>query len=463
VASATTMHKLFVVAVLLSTLWCVQARYTANWTSLDARPLPAWYDQAKFGIFVHWGVFSVPSYGGCKGSFTGASGEWYWYELEDGVQCIGEYHNKTYGPDFKYEDFAPMFKTSLFTPDDWATLFKQSGAQYVVLTSKHHDGYCNWPSAQSWNWNSFDTGPHQDNVKMVADAVRKQGLHMGLYHSLFEWFNPLYLSDRANNATTRTYVEQVLWPQLKDIVNNYKPEVLWADGDWEQLPSYWGSEEFLAWLYNDSPVADTVCTNDRWGKGTACTHGGYWTCDDRYNPGHLVPHKWENCLTLDTLSWGYRRNQEFADIMTIEQVINELVVTVSCGGNMLLNVGPTSDGMIVPIFQERLTQIGQWLYVNGEAIYGTKPWRVQNETNAPVWYTQANGAVYAIILDWPADNKIVLAAPRANQASTVNLLGYNGLVMFSLSADGMTVLLPDFTPDQMPSEWAWTLKLLNVK
>jgi len=229
----------------------------------------------------------------------------------------------------------------MFDPDEWAGLFKAAGAKYVVLTSKHHEGFCNWPSAQSWNWNSQDCGPHQDNVGLVTNAVRKAGLKMGLYHSLFEWFNPLYLQDKANGSTN-VYVKTILQPQLYDIVNTYKPEILWADGDWEKPDTYWESKEFLAWLYNDSPVKDTVCVNDRWGAGDSCKHGGYYTCADRYNPGHLVNHKWENCFTLDKGSWGFRRNANISQYISFQEVLYTFVSTISCGGNVLLNVGPTS-------------------------------------------------------------------------------------------------------------------------
>lgn len=142
----------------------------------------------------------------------------------------------------------------------------------------------------------------------------------------------------------------------------------------------------LAWLYNDSPVRDKIVVNDRWGQGAMCHHGGYYTCADRYNPGVLQNHKWENAMTLDALSWGLRRNSDIGEYLTDAQVISELVTTVACGGNLLVNVGPGADGTIHPIFQERLRSLGGWMKVNGEAIYGTQPWRAQNDTDvANVW------------------------------------------------------------------------------
>lgn len=137
-----------------------------------------------------------------------------------------------------------------------------------------------------------------------------------------------------------------------------------------------------------SPVRDTVVTNDRWGdNGVGCHHGDFFTCADRYSPGHLLPHKWESCMTVDRQSWGYRREMQLADVLSAEELVANLVQIVSCGGNLLLNVGPTSDGRIVPVFEERLRQMGCWLDLNGEAIFDTQPWRFQNDSNTPnVWH-----------------------------------------------------------------------------
>jgi len=437
-------------------------QYQPTWTSIDSRPLPDWYDQAKFGIFIHWGVFSVPAFG-CSGG--GASGEWYWWEL-DGTspsKCLVEWHNTTWGPNFRYEDFAPMWKASMFDPDSWAQLFKQSGAKYVVLTSKHHEGFANWPSAQAWNWNSVDNGPHQDNVGMVTNAVRKAGLRMGLYHSLFEWFNPLYQADKANGGKTTVYVNTTLMPQLYDIVNTYKPDVLWADGDWEMSSNYWSSRQFLSWLYNESPVKDSVVVNDRWGSDAECKHGGYYTCNDRYNPGKLINHKWENCLTIDKHSWGYRKNAQISEMMTIQELLTTLASTVSCGGNMLLNVGPSAEGVIIPVFAERLQQMGDWLQINGDAIYSTVPWRAQNDTAADVWYTSNGDNVYAILLSWPSNNQVVLTEPVPSSSTTVTMLGYSGPVKWRPSGSSMTIMLPVLTAAQLPNPYAWVLQLNNVQ
>jgi alpha-L-fucosidase len=457
---------LLLVALGLPLLCTSQTVYKPTWDSLDARPLPDWYDNSKFGIFIHWGVFSVPSY-----TCGDVAAEWYWNGLyfNKSNGCIRAFHDKTYGPDFKYPDFAKSFRTELFDASKWANLFLKSGAKYVVLTSKHHEGFTNWPSAQSWNWNSADVGPGQDNVGLVTAAVRKVGLRMGLYHSLYEWFNPLYLADHENGGKTTTYVDTVLQPQLHDIVNRYQPEIVWADGDWEMNDTYWRSKEFLAWLYNESPVKNSVVVNDRWGAGDSCRHGGYYTCADRYNPGVLQPHKWENCLTIDSRTWGFARNGDIADYLSIDQLLSQLASTVACNGNFLLNVGPTGDGVITPVYEERLLQIGAWLDINGEAIYNTKPWRAQNDTASSVWYTAPkarNDAAYAIFFGWPKDNVLRLTQVRPQSGMSAQLLGYAGNLQWKQDGTGVTlVVLPDqaLLSPQVQTQSGHTIKLVGVQ
>ncbi|CAG7817979.1 unnamed protein product, partial [Allacma fusca] len=204
-----------------------------------------------------------------------------------------------------------------------------------------------------------DVGPGRDLVGELANAVReKTQVRFGLYHSLYEWFNPLWENDKKNKFKTDDFVKFKTLPELYEIVEKYKPEVIWSDGDWEAPDSYWQAAKFVAWLYNDSPVNATVVTNDRWGPVTKCKHGDFYTCQDNYNPGVLQKHKWENCMTVDRNSWGYRRNAQIEDYRTPQQLIDSLVETVSCGGNLLLNIGPTKEGTIDPLQEERLLQIG---------------------------------------------------------------------------------------------------------
>lgn len=175
----------------------------------------------------------------------------------------------------------------------------------------------------------MDLGSHRDLVGELADAIRANTtLRFGLYHSLFEWFNPLYLSDKQSGFVKQDFVRTKTMPELYDLVNRYKPDIVWSDGEWETNSTYWNSTEFIAWLYNSSPVKGTVVVNDRWGSETSCHHGDFYTCQDNYNPGKLVTHKWENCMPLDQKSYGYRRDLNLTDVLTIESVISSLVETV---------------------------------------------------------------------------------------------------------------------------------------
>ncbi|GFO21442.1 alpha-l-fucosidase-like [Plakobranchus ocellatus] len=324
----------------------------------------------------------------------------------------------------------------------------------------------------------MDVGPHRDLVGDLATALRKQGLKFGAYHSLFEFFNPLFLQDKSNNFTTQDFVRTKTLPELYELVNLYKPDLIWSDGDWMAEDTYWNSTNFLAWLYNDSPVKDVVVTNDRWGSNTMCKHGGYLTCKDQYNPKVKQARYFEDSTTLDRYGWEFRRNIQLSDIHTMEEVTALIAEVVSCGGNLLLNVGPTKDGIIIPIFEERLRQMGQWLAVNGEGIYGTKPWTFQNETlNGNIWYTSKPAAstegvasgltdVFAILLKWPEDlsQPLILADPVPTDSTQVSLLGYEGPAFPWIHhvGSGLEISLPMIPATSMPCEWAWVLKLTDI-
>ncbi|KAL8601465.1 hypothetical protein ACOMHN_000407 [Nucella lapillus] len=457
-----TMTMIICVLMIFVLTSCSAKRYEPNWASLDSRPLPAWYDDSKIGIFLHWGVFSVPSYGGA----------WFWYEWKAAKNpAVVTFMEANYKPGFTYADFAPEFKAEFYDPYRWADIFNASGAKYVVLVTKHHEGYTNWPSKYSWNWNAKDVGPNRDLVGDLANAIRKKtDMHFGLYHSLFEFFNPLYLQDVANNYTTQKFVAEKTLPELYELVNTYKPDVIWSDGDWMVDDFYWNATEFLAWLYNDSPVKDTVVTNDRWGNNTWCKHGDFWNCNDKFMPGKLLKHKWENCMTLDKYAWAFRRTTKLSDIFSMDELIALLVETVSLGGNLLLNVGPTAYGEITPIYEERLRQLGQWLGVNGDAIYGTKPWTYQNDTvNRDVWYTSkkegSGTVVYAILLKWLRGTTLTLGAPIVSDQTVISLLGYKGapFKFVARKTQGVTVTVPTISFTHMPCEWGWVFKLENLK
>ncbi|KAG0717008.1 Alpha-L-fucosidase [Chionoecetes opilio] len=438
-----------------------EGRYKATWQSLDTRPLPTWYDEAKVGIFLHWGVFSVPSFGS----------EWFWQHWKGGKKGnkYEAFMKKNYPPNFTYQDFGPQFTAEFYDGKEWARLFNASGARYVVLTTKHHEGYTLWPSAHSFGWNSLDVGPNRDLLGELAYSLRSlvPHIHLGVYHSLYEWYNPLYLKDKANLFLSNDFVTQKTLPELYELVNLYRPDVIWSDGDWEALDKYWKATDFLAWLFNDSPVNQTVVVNDRWGAGIPCHHGSFYTCQDNYNPGVAQPHKWENCLPVDAHSWGYRREAKLADLHSIHELLTQLAMTISCGGNILINVGPRHDGTIAPVMEERLRQMGSWLDINGEAIYGSKPWKHQNDTLTPaVWYTSKGDTVYAIVLHWPKESVLSLASVKITPQTHISMLGYTATshslhVQDPELKEGVNVIFPSMA--DISSQWAWVLAMKDVQ
>ncbi len=462
--------KKLVLSLLFVGIWqasdsFAQKKYEADWTSIDSRPVPQWFTDAKFGIFIHWGLYSVPAWGPLPADGAGiydCYAEWYWWKLTDKNNKVNplfvDFHRKNYGDKFAYQDFVSGFKCEMFKPDDWATLFREAGAKYIVLTSKHHEGFALWPSAQSWNWNAVDVGPHRDLAGDLTDAVKKAGLHMGFYFSLYEWFNPLYKSD------LNRYVDEHMLPQMKDLVNRYRPDIVWPDGEWEHTSDKWKSTEFLAWLYNDSPVKETVVVNDRWGKETRGKHGGYYTTEyDLVHEGNVkdkrIYHPWEECRGIGH-SFGYNRNENLEDYSTSEQLVHLLVEKVAMGGNLLLNVGPTADGRIPVIMQQRLMDMGKWLKINGEAIYGTTSWdAASKQQNIQAYFTAKGKDLYVICTKYP--EKSITIPNVVKKPSAVGLLGTNMKVKYSHGGKSLTIDPPTLSPTQNPCEYAWVFKLSN--
>ncbi|GMU20186.1 MAG: alpha-L-fucosidase [Phycisphaerae bacterium] len=426
-------------------------RYEPTWESLDQRPNPAWFDEAKFGIFIHWGLYSVPAWGP-KGKYA----EWYWHDMMDRNGPTWKFHLQTYGEKFAYQDFASMFKTEMFDPDHWADIFARSGAKYVVLTSKHHEGYCLWPSAQSWNWNSVDLRPHRDLAGDLTKAVKAKGLKMGFYYSLYEWFHPLYKAD------VKRFVDEHMLPQFKDLVQRYSPSIVWPDGEWEHPEEVWRSQEFLAWLFNESASREDVVVNDRWGKGTRGKHGGFWTSEYGGHTGAKVgpQHKWEENRGMGA-SFGYNRNETIDEYRSVRELIHLLIETVSHGGNLLLDIGPTADGRIPVIMEQRLLEIGEWLKVNGEAIYGTKPWRESKDGEKVCYTAGAGGAVYAICLGWPG-REVVLSVPKAGADASATMLGLPGSLKTRTDGGKLIIEVPPLSVDEVPCRHAYVCKLMGV-
>lgn len=437
-------------------------KFQPTWESIDSRPVPAWFEDVKFGIFIHWGVYSVPAWAPANADIGiyAKYAEWYWRRIngtEAADKLFRAYHNKMYGEDFLYQDFAPQFKAEHFDPEKWADVFKKAGAKYVVLTSKHHEGFTLWPSAESWNWNSVDIGPHRDLCGDLTKSVKDAGLHMGFYYSLYEWYNPLY------HSNLEKYVDNHMIPQMKDLVTRYEPDILWTDGEWDHPSEKWKSTEFLAWLYNESPVKDRICINDRWGKETRSKHGGYFTTEydlvhDQTGVGE-VERPWEECRGIGT-SFGYNRMEDLGNYMSSDALVDLLIEKVAGGGNLLLDIGPTADGRIPVIQQQRLLDMGNWLDINGEAIYETRKWEgAKNNKAENVFFTRKGSDLFVLCTKYP-EKPIVIKDVKT--PGKVAMLGFNGKISSKKSGNSITVIPPALSPTANPSQFAWVFKLENV-
>lgn len=475
---------LFLLLSLLSTVSFSQ-EYLPDWPSLDARPTPDWWQDAKFGIFIHWGVYSVPGYT-TKGNYA----EWYQHSLETNAHegAVRAFHQKNYD-NRSYYDLAGDFRAALYEPDEWAKLFEKAGARYVVVTAKHHDGFCLWPSAEAdkaWGfpWNAVSTGPKRDLVGDLFAALNKTSVKPGLYYSLYEWYNPLWKLDRNRYA-----FEHAL-PQLHDLVTRYQPWVLWSDGDWDETPDTWRSPHFLAWLYNQSAVRDRIVTNDRWGSGTRFNHGGVYTPE--YQPDlDFEDHAWEESRGMGH-SYGYNRAEDAADYNSAQALVLHLVDKVSRGGNFLLDIGPDGFGKIPPIMQERLLEIGKWLEINGEAIYGTRRWRIPSQWsdgNRDYKHNPAHGdlllkqtvnpepgyavkelfyshnpktnALYVTLPKYPTDNRVTLKGVHVPNNVEVTLLATKQRLRADIIGGNTVITVPLYDHAALKSPHAFVIKIAN--
>jgi len=465
-------HLLICLGLFMSLSTFAQS-YENTWESLDSRPIPTWFEDAKFGIFIHWGVYSVPAWRQLEPGLYASYAEWYYARVMFNPDNGGEdFHNKNYGPDFEYRDFGPLFRAELFDPDLWADLFQQSGAKYVVLTSKHHDGYCLWPTRSPYkaNWNSMDVGPKRDLVGDLTDAVRAKGLKMGLYYSNIEWESSwthrtesgYYLPDwliQKYRIPEDLYVDMHMNPQLKELVMNYEPSLVFADGgEWDGTDEYWKTKDFLAWLYNDSPVKDEVVVNDRFAKDMPGNHGDYYSSEYKDTDAVSSGHPWEESRGIGG-SYGFNRAENINDYSSSEELILELIDIVSRGGNLLLNVGPTADGRIPVIMQQRLMDIGEWLKVNGDAIYESKKRdrTYQEKGEQKLYFTSKEGSLYCLFNKWDAEISIDLL--DFEKVSDVSMLGWDGEIQWKTEGKNLLIKLPKMGLDEIPCDYAWTLKI----
>ena len=467
-------------------------KYEPRWESLDTRPNPAWFDDDKIGIFIHWSVFSVPAvawvYPDKPYGFGGHSC-WYGmyvdrlYLLAPSEQAkLEAFHRKTYG-NVSFREIAPLFKAEAFDPNQWAALFKRSGARYAFVTSNFHDGYCLWPSPYSPGWNSVDVGPKRDLLGDFSKAMRAAGLRAGFYYSLGEFNHPLYPKPEGKKpeGNLKRFVRDHMQPQLREAVRRYSPSFIYFDGEWDFPLDSFLMQDFLAWLYNDSPCRDDVVVNDRFGRGSRCKHGGVY-CSEAGNLGSGTEAKWCEDRPISRGNWSYNRLEGLEDYLGERDMIHLLVETVAQGGNMHFDVSPCADGTIPMLQQERLVQMGDWLKVNGEAIYGTRRWRLTHEgplvptydprlSKKNIWtvrdkipriqYTRKGNVLYAVCLAWPG-KRLLLEDPTPDPQTRVEMLGV-GPVSWKTAKKGMTIEVPALSIAELPCRHAWTFKLTGLQ
>lgn len=463
--------------------------YSADWKSLDKRPVPAWFKDAKFGIFITWGVYSVPAY-----APNGQYSEWYqrWLQTNAFKGAVAKYHKQVYG-DRTYYDLANDFKAELYNPDEWARLIEKSGARYVVPVAKHHDGFCWWPSKQAnatWGfpWNAVDVGPKRDLLADLFTAIRKTQVKAGVYFSWYEWYNPLYKSNPEQ------YALQHAIPQAKELIEKYKPAVFWTDGDWDDSDTTWHSTEFLSWVYNESAVKNEIVTYDRYGRGTRFHHGSVYTPE--YQPDmEFGDHYFEESRGMG-FSYAYNKMEDAWDYNSPQTLVLLLSDLVSRGGNFLLNIGPDASGKIPAIMQERLLQMGGWLNRNGKAIYNTRKWirpcqwsegKRDYKPKRVIGDFRENGdfilkvtvdpepgyavkecffttnplskEVFAILPKWPSNNRFVIKDMKINAGSKIWLLETGELLKWKQEKGNVVVIFPVFKPEKYKSEYAYAVSI----
>jgi len=466
-----------------------------DWESLRGTEVPEWYRDAKFGIFIHWGVYAVPAFGN------------EWYPRNMYVEGSDEYkhHLAAYGaPDkFGYKDFIPKFRAEKFDAAAWARLFKEAGAKYIVPVFEHHDGFAMYDCGLS-DWTAAKMGPQRDVLGELAKAVRQEGLHLGasshrvehnffmesgrkmrsdvndpqnaaLYGPAHRWLVNKAGTPLSNDFTyvSRAWTEDWL-ARSAEIVEKYHPEVMYFDW-WIGQPMVRPAlARFVAFYYNSNLQAGKPMGVINF-KDYALPENSGVLDIERGQLGNTRTLYWQTDTSVSNKSWGYIENDTFK---SPEFIVHQLVDIVSKNGNLLLNVGPRSDGTIPEAVQELLRAVGGWLKVNGEAIYGTRPWRLYGEGSTKVMegsfhdadtqpytaedfrFTTKGTALYAIELGWPAKGEAVIRAIPLGMAgeqkvAAVELIGADAKLAFQQLADGLHIRVPE----QGPGKYAYVFRI----
>ena len=459
-------------------------QYEPRWESLRKHSVPDWFHAAKLGIFVHWGLYSVPGWAPPTGElakviakegwaswFTrNPYAEWYLNSIRIQDSPSHQYHVKTYGEDFSYDDFVSLFNraTQKWNPDDWADLFQKVGARYVVLTTKHHDGFLLWPS-QHPNPKKEGYFAARDLVGELTNAVRARRMRMGLYYSGgLDWtFNETVIKDITHVFTAvpqePDYVEYANhhWYEL---VDRYQPSILWND---IAYPVAANLPELFAYYYDKIPdglVNDRFTQRFEFDQASSAVvnldHFDFKT-PEYASFDKITEPKWEATRGIG-YSFGYNRNEGPENFLSVRELIHSFVDIVSKNGNLLLNVGPTADGTIPALQRERLLGLGQWLAVNGEAVFDTRPWLEAEGRTAegvPVRFTQKENQVYTILLGTPKHRQVTIQSLQADKNATLHLLGHDRPLSWKQDGEGLTIILPSMLPKDISELPAYAFRI----
>lgn len=406
-----------------------------------------WWRDARFGMFIHWGLYSVPA-GTYKGRRIGGIGEWIMQRAQIPVE--------------EYEKYAAAFNPIGFDADQWVRLAKNAGMKYIVITSKHHDGFCLWDS-QVTDWDIMDASPFQrDILAELAAACKKHKIKLCFYHSIMDWhhpdaqapFYPNYNDTKRSNPNFDRYVAEYLKPQLAELLTNYGPiGVLWFDGEWIKDWTEPKGKDMYNYVRGLQPA---IIVNNRVGKGRKGMEGlsksdeyaGDFGTPEQQIPATGLPGvDWETCMTMND-TWGYKAYDE--NWKSSEDLIRKLVDIASKGGNFLLNVGPTPEGLIPAASVQRLEAIGRWMAINAESIYGTSA----SPIDRPAWgrCTTKGDKLYLHVFDWPADGTLEVALPEADVRKAYLLADKKRTKLpVTSGGDELTVSLPKDAPDSIDS------------